>query len=290
MLEKKEEAYRELTRNPRIRLRFNGAEYVTTFPFRNIDHRKLLLVSQSVEPDFAVIFGFNINYQLDRPVIDSGIFIKDPDALEWLQLQAETEHFIPPSRIRIGDFTFVTRELRENGNELANNEIREVINAAIDEILFCGQWLPDGETYDALYKAAQRGVRVSIFSNLPPITRQPIYALLRLKLAMDLAGAARQTGNIHLYLPKNSDTFFHVKALITDIHSPNNSVALTGNDNMTNRLTQQWGLRDIMIRLDKPELVEGLYGYIEEHIFPNSTPFNLSSVSLRRIVMSGLHR
>lgn len=290
LLEKKERAYQELALHPQVKLKFNGAEHTTLFPFRNIDHRKLLLVSHSLEPDFAVIFGFNINYQLDSGVIDSGVFLQDQDALEWLKLQAETEHFTKPSRIRIGDFTFVTRELTKDGNELANNETREVINSAREDIIFCGQWLPDGETFNALCNAARRGVRVFVFSNLPPVTRQPAYALLRLKLAKDLARAAKQTGNIRFYIPSNPTTFFHVKALLTDVHNQKNSVALTGNDNMTNKLLQQWGLRDIMIRLDKPELVEDLYRYIEKNIFPNAIPFDFNELSLRQILISALRR
>lgn len=285
ILEKKDQGYRELANHPNIELRFHGQETATFFPFSNMEHRKLLLVSQSVEPDFAVVFGFNINYQLDRGVIDSGIFINTPDALAWLKRQAETEHFSPPTRERIEDFTFITREL--TGNDLADKEIKEVIDSAKSEVLFCGQWLPDGETFNALYRAAQRGVRVSVYANFPPITRQPIYALLRFKLAGDLARAAKEVGNIQFYVPSRNDIFFHIKALITDIHNPVNAAALTGNDNMTNTAIQKLGLRDIMIRLGNYDHIRNLYKYIEENIFPNAALFDFNALSLRSALIRG---
>lgn len=281
ILEKKNQGYRELGAHPNIRLKFHGQEHATFFPFRNMEHRKLLLVSQSVEPDFAVVFGFNINYQLDRGVIDSGLFINTPDALAWLQRQSETKHFSYPTKERVEDFTFITRELTGNGNELADKEIKDVIDSARDEVLFCGQWLPDGETFNALYRAAQKGVRVSIYANFPPLTRQPIYSLLRFKLAKDLARATREVGNIQFYVPSRNDVFFHIKALITDIHNPENSTALTGNDNMTNTAIQKLGLRDIMIRLGNYNHIRNLYRYIEENIFPNATVFDFNLLSLR---------
>lgn len=290
LLEKKEHGYQELAVHPNVRLRFHGQEHADFFPFRNIEHRKLLLVNQSIEPDFAAIFGFNINYQLDRGIIDSGIFINTLDALAWLQAQAETKHFTLPTKERIDDLTFITRELTDNGNEFANNEIREMIQSAKNEVLFCGQWLPDGETFGALHKAALKGVKVDVYSNFPPITRQPIYSLFRFKFAKDLARIARETGNIQFYVPNTSVIFFHIKALITDVHDPQNATALTGNDNMTNVTLQKLGLRDIMVRLNNYDHVTNLYRYLEENVFPNATPFDFNSLNLRRIVLSSLSR
>ena len=135
-------------------------------------------------------------------------------------------------------------------------------------------------------EAAKRGVNVDVFANFPPISRQPIYSLLRYAAAKKLGQATRIYPNMKFHVPNNQDIFFHIKALVTDINDPENSVALTGNDNMTNQMLQTLGLRDILVRLNQYEDRTGLYDYIKKGVVANSRQFDFSHLSFKNYLVS----
>lgn len=281
-LRKKDQAYKDLASNSNVALKFNGREHAAFFPYQNIDHRKLLLMGRSSAADLGVVYGFNINHQLDPGIVDSGIVITDPLVLEWLQEQSQTPHFTPPTCQKRGDFTFVTRELVQGGNELANKKVVETIRSAEETIVFCGQWIPDGLIFDELIDAAKKGIQISIATNYPPLTRQPMYALFRYMAAKKLAFAQNIYSNIRFFVADNPELFFHLKGLIVDIDYPNKARAITGNDNMTNSLLMSWGLRDIMVQLDNHTHRLNLSSYINENVLANSKIFDPRDTNLMR--------
>jgi phosphatidylserine/phosphatidylglycerophosphate/cardiolipin synthase-like enzyme len=282
LIKRRERALKELGSHPNINVRFNGAEHASFFPLRRLDHRKLLLLSQDIEPDFSIIFGFNLNHQMDNGIIDSGIFIKDPDALEWLQLQEKSPHISPPAQETTDSFTFTTREVGEGGNTLADEQILDVINSAQDNLIFCTQFIPDGEIFDDLMSASDRGVDVSIYTNFPPASRQPIYSLLRYVLARRLSSQAHKRGNLHFYVPSDKKNYFHMKALVADGNDSARSQALTGTDSMSGALLHNLGTREIMVRLDKASHREDLVNYIQSNVHSNAVPLNGDNLNFKR--------
>lgn len=184
----------------------------------------------------------------------------------------------------------ITREITKGGNELINDEVRRNIEAARQEVIFCGQWLPDGITLSALIEAAKRGVQVQVFTNFPPLNRQPVYSLLRYSLAKKLAKYANMYGNISFKVPDSTDKFFHIKALLTDPNDVKNATALTGNDNMTNETLQRLGLRDITVGLNSHPHKMNLYNYVRKNVISGSQEFDLNRVSLRKMFLDSFVR
>lgn len=270
-------AYAELTAHPNIAFHFNGSEHPPRFPMSKIDHRKIFLVTNTGSgiPDYGVVFGFNINAQLEPQLIDTATYIDDPEALQWLQKYSRTPHYTPPTRKEFDSMAFITRELTPGGNELADREILEVINSAREGIVFCSQWLPDADVFSALADAANRGVRVSLLSNTRPFKDEPMYGYFRAKWLRELTKVARRRGNVSLRVQKDKKNLIHLKGLIVDWNTPD-AKAITGTDNMSNRLLQNLGLRELLIRLKDPRMIGKFLEHMGNYVLPESVPYDFS--------------
>jgi hypothetical protein len=284
-------SYRELEEAENAQVIYNGADEKSLNPFSKIDHRKWLLMSSQAVPDSGVVFGFNVTPRHFGPhLIDSGVFIKDQDALHWLESQQKTPHVTQPVAEKIGDFSFVTRELTEDGNTLANDRIRETTEGAKNRLTFIGQFMPDGELFESLVDTASRGVRIDVVSNYPSIEQQPIYALLRLALVKKLGRAAQKSGNIHFYAPVDPRDEIHMKGLLRDIDNPHNSTVLTGNDNMTNKRLQQWGTREVLMELNNRDHQVGFASFVGENVMPRVAEFDPNAIHLGNMIRSAARR
>lgn len=270
-------AYAELAAHPNINFCFNGSDNPPRFPMSKIDHRKILLVTNSDDgiPNYGVVFGFNINAQLEPQLIDTATYIDDPQALQWLQEYSKTPHYTPPTKVEFDSMAFITRELTPEGNQLAEKEVLEVINSAKEGIVFCSQWLPDADVFSALSDAAKRGVRLSIFSNVRPFKDEPMYGYFRAKWLKELTKVAKQTGNVSLRVQRDRKKLIHLKGLIVDWNTPN-AQAITGTDNMSNRVLQNLGLREVLIRLKDPQMISRFLEHIGDNILPESVPYDLN--------------
>lgn len=267
-LKRKRRMFEELEKHPRVDLVYHGREHPKPLPFSNIDHRKILRVKGSNTRDFAVIYGFNINESIDHE-IDSGVYMTDPDALAWVDAQIPKPQKSASERTSVEHFTFVTREVTKNGNKIADEEMSEVIEGAENSLLFCSQFIPDGPLFKQFQNAADRGVDVTMISNGPSPSRQPMYMVVRYNAERRIARARRKSDNIHLYVPKEQGVFIHTKALITDVENPELARAIIGTDNMSNQLSRYFGQREILVELRNYDHIQNLYNYLRENVFPH---------------------
>lgn len=276
-------AYAQLASHPNASLEFSGSEHPPLFPMSKIDHRKILLVtnSESKSPDYGVVFGFNINAQLEPNLIDSAVYIDNPEALQWLKEYSITPHYTPSTRKEFDSMTFITRELTRRGNDLADTEILDTIQGAKESIVFCSQWLPDSDVLDRLADASAKGVYLSIFSNLRPFKDEPMYGYFRRKLFKKLSKTEKKTGNLSLYVQKDKGKLIHAKALVVDGNTEN-AKGITGTDSMSNRVLQNLGIRELLIKLNDPLMAGKLLQYIENHVLPEAVPYDFEQLNLRR--------
>lgn len=281
--------YAELEQHQNINLIYNGSKNPPVFPISKTDHRKILLIYKDGKPSSAVIFGSSINYHLDSS-IGSSLYISTPEILEWLDQYSETPHYAQPIQVEIAGLTITTRELVPGGNELADREIASVMDNAQEDLLFSSQFLPDGKELEGITRAAQRGVEVSIYSNFPPLIRQPIYSIIRMWALHQLARVARETGNIQFYVPNSASLFIHIMAVVADRHNPTSSKAITGSDNLTNQLLYTLGLRDTLLTINDQKITANFITYLEKHLIPIGKEFNLSAATWRNILLESLPR
>lgn len=265
---KKASIYKDLANNPNIDLVFHGEEGKKRLPFSKFDHRKILLVKGSPIQDFAVIYGFNMDETLDHDV-DSGVYITHNQALEWIDAQHTKSQNSSPEKAVFDDLAFITRETVRKGGSLADKEISILIQEAESNLLFCGQFIPDGLLLENIVNAADRGVEVVIISNGPSFSRQPMYMLTRKLAERKLVRACRGRENLKLYIPENKNIFIHTKALIADIDRPLKTQAITGTDNMVSPLPGYLSTREILVKLSNYNHASNLYRYIRDNVFPS---------------------
>lgn len=265
---KKKRLYEDLSNHPNIGLVFHGEGDRELLPFSRFDHRKILLVQGSKIQDFAVIYGFNMDETLDHDV-DSGMYITDPEALKWIDTQCKKDKGSPAEKIVINDFAFLTKETTKNGDMLAAKEISNLIRGAKSNLIFCGQFIPDGKLLDDLVKAASRGVEVVVISNDSSPSRQPMYIATRKLAEIKLARACKILENLQFYVGEDSNTFVHMKALIADIDQPSLSRAITGTDNMANPLLSYLKTREILVELLNYDHIQNLYEFLRNNVFPH---------------------
>lgn len=260
--------YEELASHPNVELVFHGKGEYRFWPYSKFDHRKTLRVKGSSTQDFGVIYGFNMDKTLDHDV-DSGVYITDPKALEWMDQQQTKKQRSSPERVIFDDFAFTTRETTRRGGKLADQLISNVIRGAERNLLFCGQFIPDGSVLNDLVSADYRGVEVTIVSNGPFPSRQPLYVPTRMLAERKLARACRESKNMQFYMPKDPDTFVHMKALIADIDDSSRTRAVTGTDNMANQLLKRLKTREIVVELLNHDHIGNLYAYIKNNVLPD---------------------
>lgn len=256
---KRARMYEELANHQNIQLAFNGEKFLPI----SIDHRKILCVRGSPVQDFAVVYGFNMDKTLDHEV-DSAIYIIDPEAVEWIDQQRLKKPNSHPEKVTFNNFTFITRETTRQGGRLADQEISSIIQGAEGNLLFYGQFIPDGSLLEDLVDAADRGVEVDIISNGPSPSRQPMYLLKRKFVERKFAEACRIRANMKFYIPSDPNTFVHMKALIADIDNPSKARAITGTDNMSNR----YRTREILVEPLNYNNISGLHQYIRDNVTP----------------------
>lgn len=257
--------YEDLAKEPNIDLVFHGEKDVGILPFSKFDHRKILRVEGSPIQDFAVIYGFNIDATLDHDV-DCGIYITDPDALEWIDAQPFKEQSASPEKVIFDGFTFITRETLKKGGRLVDQEVSNIIQEAQSNILFCGQFIPDGVFLQNLINAADRGVEVAIVSNRPSLSRQPMYVFTRKVIERKLASASRSRSNLYLYVPKDPNVFVHAKALLTDTDNPSQTRVIAGTDNLSNPMFGYIKTREVLVELTDPNYISNLYQYLKKNV------------------------
>ena len=250
--------YEDLAKHPNIDLVFHGNNDIRILPFSKFDHRKILRVKGSPIQDFAVIYGFNIDATLDHDV-DSGIYITDSNALEWIDTQPHKEQNAKPEKVIFDGMTFITREAIAKGGKLADQEVNNVIQQAENNILFCGQFIPDGRLLQDLINAADRGVEVAVVSNRPSLSRQPMYVFTRKILERKLAGVCKSRNNFQLYVPEDQNAFIHVKALLADTDNPAKTRVITGTDNLSNPMFGYIKTREILVELTDLNYTTNLY-------------------------------
>ncbi len=282
----------ELQQHKNIHLVFNGSENPPVFPLSKIDHRKLLLVyDKNGNPDAAVIFGSSVNYHFDSDEsIGSSIYLSDPAVLRWLDEYSKTPHYTAPTQINTGAITITTRELVKGGNELADREITSLIDSARNSLIFSAQWVPDGKIFEAISKAAARGVNISVYSNFPPIKREPLYSPIRKKAVHQLSRIARKTGNLHFFIPCNPSLFIHLNALIADTDSPTHAKAITGTDNMSNELMMKLGMRETLLTLNDPLMVKKFIDYVKTHLIPRVKEYRFDAASSSERILPRDHK
>lgn len=257
--------YEDLANHPNIDLVFHGEGRLRFLPFSKFDHRKILCVEGSPIQDFAVIYGFNMDKTLDHDV-DSGIYITDPKALEWIDTQTRRKDSLP-EKATFADLAFITRETTRKGDRLADQEISSIIQGAESNLLFCGQFIPDGQILKDLVDTADRGAEVTIISNGPSPSRQPLYMPIRKLAERKLARVCRARENMKFYIPEDPSTFVHMKALIADIDKPLKARAITGTDNMVNPMLRRFKTREILVELLNYNYIINLYEYIRNNVF-----------------------
>ena len=277
------QTYKELAEQDNIRLIYNGSEKPPFFPLSKIDHRKMLLIYKDGIPHAGAVFGSSINYHLDTS-LGSALYLQDKSLLSWFDQYSETPHYTPPTQVELGNIKITTRELTPKGNELADEAIAEVARHAQSEILFCSQFVPDGKTFREMAKAAKKGVKVLIYSNFPPLNRQPLNAPIRILALQNLARLAKETGNVHFFVPE-SDLFIHLMALIADPHDSNQAKAITGSDNLTNDLVYKFGMRETLLTINDPRITTSFVRYLEEKLIPKCRELNLYNASLKNILI-----
>lgn len=266
--QKKVDLYQDLARHPHINLVFHGEGELRILPFSKFDHRKILRVRGSRIIDFAVIYGFNIDDTLDHDV-DSGIYITDDKSLNWIDTHLSKGPTPPAEKSVFDDFTFVTRETTKKGGKLADKEITELIQGAEKNLLFSGQFIPDGPLLQELIDASNRDVEVVIISNGPSPSRQPVYMFTRAIVEKKLARACRARDNMQFYIPEDPNVFVHTKALIADVDKPSKARAITGTDNMANPMLGYIKTREILVELSNYDHIKNLYEYIKKNVFPS---------------------
>lgn len=257
--------YEELVSHPNVEVAFHGKGEYRLWPYSKFDHRKILRVKGSTIQDFGIIYGFNMDKTLDHDV-DSGIYITDSKALEWMDQQQIKKQRSRPERVIFEDFAFTTRETMRNGERLADQLISEVIQGAEHDLLFCGQFIPDGSVINDLINSSHRGVKVIIVSNGSFPSRQPLYIPTRMFAERKLAKACRENANMQFYVPKDPDTFIHMKALIADMDNSSRTRAITGTDNMANQLLKRLKTREIAVEILNHNYINNLYAFIRSHV------------------------
>ena len=128
--------------------------------------------------------------------------------------------------------------------------------------------IPPGSLLDDLADAANRGVDVTIISNGPSPSRQPVYLPTRKLVERRLAKACRTNDNMQFYIPENPNTFVHMKALIADRDQPLKTRAITGTDNMAHPMFSHIKTREILVELLNDTYINNLYQYLTENVFP----------------------
>ena len=261
-----------------VSLRFTGDTSVRRIiPFAGADHRKILLVEQ--DPGIlssGIVFGYNINNQLEPGTLDSGTYFNDPYILEWLKSRLYSEYKSDPTiRTFNNGFTLFTREITENGGYFADGEINQLIEKAQHEIILISQFLPDGNLLEKLILSAKKGVQVNIVSNSPEFPKQYFYMLKRKLGSRKLDSISKAYPNFKFHVPIDPTKFIHMKGLIVDSNSKFNASAITGTDCMTNEQLQKWGTREILIRMDNPEIVKNFSDFYKMNILSLCCEFSL---------------
>jgi hypothetical protein len=240
----RELAFAEL-RDHGARVIFSGGDRPPIFPFSRLDHRKLLYAAGPHMRPMAAVFGLNLNFLLDEDVADFAFVTTEPRATDWIRLLLESPHVSQPTTCDLGAYELISRELCPEGNAEADDAIRKLIDDSRERLMFFGQWLPDGDVLRRMAKAALRGVRVEVYSNVPRLAQRSPYSPFRIALARRIV---MRTPGVELYVPRSDTRFFHIKALVADPDQPFGSV-LTGTDNMTNELVRKWRTREVLVRL-----------------------------------------
>lgn len=258
--------YKQL-RNAGVQLNFMGnLGYRTLFPYANVDHRKVSLIQNGDVTSF--LMGFNVDHGMDESrVIDMGFMFKNPEVFEWLQMVLESDHFSDPFRLTTPDFEFVTRELPAGGDQEISNVIGHAVSRANHSISFYGQFVPDGFLLENIAKAIKRGVKVTIVTNSPCNNRQVHYSLIRSFQLKSLSKLSREyPGSLTVKVPHDPNIFIHLKALLIDSNSPFTPCAVMGTDNLTHRLLQKLGTREINFYNTNPDYVTYVNQYLKNRI------------------------
>src|SRR3989338_10689174 len=85
------------------------------------------------------------------------------------------EEYAFPQKTVFDDFSLITRETSRAGDRVAKQELLNIVRGSRNNLLFCGQFLPDGDLLKSMIDAAGRDVEVSIISNGLSFHRQPMY-------------------------------------------------------------------------------------------------------------------